>query len=509
MITTPLRRFTVYAGMNVAFFLLVGTALACGNAQDPRIPYLVLLFALCSSTVIDLDGLNGRYALLGIFLIAYFVMFGLADLSALIVEPVHSVDGSQAGQTISRTESVVLVGALLAILAYRSAVLVCSLAPQSPLKQNWSKASVMAVGLMMWLIGTYATYHWYIYIITGTTNEAVRRGLQSQGTWLSSAYILAQMMQPLGMLLIAYLWRMARPPLLWVLIAAVIAVQVWIGFIAELKGLALLGGILIIVTIVLIDGRIPKLWLAGAVICATIVFPIFQTYRAEIAHDRGLSRTSTVANFGHILDLVLAAETRVTTGPDRAQTFLERSSLLGSVQTIVDGTANGVPYQHGFTLTPIWATFVPKILWSDKPDVPTGQIMNKAFHITDSDDIFISPSHLGELYWNFGWPGVIVGMSAIGALLGFVGARFNLAQGKTVTRLLVTVVTIKQLVAGFESSIAAIYVVWLRSLAGIALLHLIFARVPAAALLSKPRSVPEPSPSDGVDAVKPFPNLLA
>jgi uncharacterized membrane protein len=140
--------------------------------------------------------------------------------------------------------------------------------------------------------------------------------------------------------------------------------------------------------------------------------------------------------------------------------------------------------------------------------VPTGQLFNKAFHITDSDDVYISPSHLGELYWNYGWAGVLFGMPLIGFICGWVGARFNLAEFTTVTRVLVTVITIKLLIVGFEGSIADIYVVWLRSLAGIGILHLAFARVPVGSrLLRSAMSQSEPVPEKRPEAPL-FPNLL-
>jgi hypothetical protein len=285
--------------------------------------------------------------------------------------------------------------------------------------------------------------------------------------------------------------------------------QVILGFIIDIKGTAMLGGILVIVTIVLMDGRIPKLWLAGAVAYVILVFPIFQAYRAEIHGTRGVARTTVVENLGKTLNLALSAENRVNNGRDRAQTFLERSSLLGSVQLIVEKTGNEVPFQHGHTLTPILATFLPKIVWSDKPDVPTGQVMNKEFHVTDSEDVYISPSHLGELYWNFGWLGVLVGMTAIGGILGFVGSRFNLADAKTVTRLLITVVTIKQVVMSFEGVIAASYVVWLRSLAGIGLLHVIFARIPVRLRGRGTEHEESRMPAIGPIGVKSFSNLMS
>jgi hypothetical protein len=74
---------------------------------------------------------------------------------------------------------------------------------------------------------------------------------------------------------------------------------------------------------------------------------------------------------------------------------------------------------------------------------------------------------------------------------------------------LVTVITIKLLIVGFEGAISDIYVVWLRSLAGIGILHLIFARVPVVSRLFRPAN----SGPEVVSATQPhggrlFPNLL-
>lgn len=500
----PINRFALYALSNIAFLIVVGIAYATGGSPNPRILYLVLVFALCSTPLIDLDGLNGRYALLGISLFAYFIMYGIGDLAALAQGTVTE----QSRVVLSSPETVILVGGAMLALSYRWVASIGSPIGRTFTPHDWSMRAILLVGLLMWAIGTYGTYQWYVYIVTDTTNDAVRKGLQSRGTYDISAYILAQMMQPFGILLIAYAWRAFRLPALVAPVLAIVVFQVLLGFVADTKGLAMSAGILVIVTIVLVDARVPKLWLAGAIAYAILVFPIFQAYRTEIHGNRGIARTTVVENFGKTLELALSAEDRVNSGRHRAQTLLERSSLRASVQMIVEKTGNGVPYQHGYTLTPLIATFIPKIIWSDKPDVPTGQIVNKEFHVTEGEDVYISPSHLGELYWNFGWAGVLVGMSCIGGLLGFVGSRFNLGEARTVTRLLVTVVTIKQVVMGFEGVIAASYVVWLRSLAGIGLLHLIFARVPVRLCSQGTERDGTRLPAIPSIPIKSFPNLL-
>jgi hypothetical protein len=316
------------------------------------------------------------------------------------------------------------------------------------------------------------------------------------------------MCQPLGVLLLAYAWSVFRKPYLMALVIAIVILQIFIGFVVDVKGLAMLGIILVIMTSVLVDGRLPKAWLAAGVIFVALIYPYFTAYRTAI-HGAGIARTAVVENFTEILKKTIAAKERVNTGRDRAQTFLERSSVKGSVEVIVEKAGNGVAFQWGHTLSPILAAFMPKIIWSDKLRIPTGQLFNKEFHIIEGDDVYISPSHLGELYWNFGWPGVVIGMGLIGSICGWVGARFNLAEFRTVTRVLVTIITIKQLIVIFESSIADCYVVWLRSLAGIGILHLVFARAQVVSRFFQPMSSsPEPLSADQPRSVRLFPNLM-
>jgi hypothetical protein len=320
------------------------------------------------------------------------------------------------------------------------------------------------------------------------------------------------MMQPVGILLLVYAMKVFRSAYLLPIVIAVCVVQLFIGFVADIKGLAILGGLLVIIASVLIDNRLPRAWLAAAAVFIVFLFPIYQTYRTVIHGERGISRTAVIENFSTVLQLTLAAENKVNSGRDRAKTFFERGSLKGTTEIIVEKTGNGVEFQRGHTLEPVLTAFVPKLVWSGKTDLKVGQMVNKEFHMTDSDDIFISPSNLGDLYWNFGWPGALCGMGIIGVLCGWVGARFNVADGRTVTRILVIVVTMKYLIAGFEGVIAAGYVTWLRSLAAIGVLHLAFARVPVVSRLFQPQTaIPgrlEAATPAPLGTRRPFPNLL-
>jgi hypothetical protein len=499
------KRFFLYGILNFAFLVAVGIAYAIGASQNPRLLYLALMFALCSSPIIDLDGLNGRYSLLGIFLAVYFIMFAIGDFSALIRGP--ATEKSMA--LLSETEVIILMGGILVAASYRWVVSLTSVAKDRRPPRNWSMAATLATGGLFWVIGTYATYDWYVHIIPDSANETFRRGLENLGAYKASAYVLAQMLQPLGVLLIVFAWRISRSTLLLWVVLAIVVLQVALGFVSDVKSLAMMGGALVIVSYALLDGRIPKLWIAGALAYVLLVYPIFVAARGEVHGEHGISRAAVVANLGKAVRLAISAEGRVFSGPDHEMTFIERVSMRGMVETTVERTGRDAPYQDGYTLSPLLAAFIPKVLWSDKPDVPAGQLFNKQFHLTDSDDIFISISYLGELYWNFGWPGVLVGMALCGAILGFIGKRFNLAEGRTVTRLLVTVVTIKQLIIGFEGYISPNYVVWIRSLVGIGVLHLMFARLPLVRSSGKSDARSESRLTLDRIRTRPFPNLLS
>src|SRR4030081_122320 len=114
------RRFSLYVILNAAFALVVGIAYAAGGFPNPRLLHLILLFALCSSVAIDIDRLNGPYALLGLFMLVYFVSYGVGDLSDLFRGSDHALVSStrSPGNVLSSTEVVILLGGTMLVLGY-------------------------------------------------------------------------------------------------------------------------------------------------------------------------------------------------------------------------------------------------------------------------------------------------------------------------------------------------------------------------------------------------------
>ncbi len=175
-------------------------------------------------------------------------------------------------------------------------------------------------------------------------------------------------------------------------------------------------------------------------------------------------------------------------------TFIERSALKPTMEMFIEQTGTMAEFQHGYTLYLYFTGFVPRFIWPDKPDSSVGKIVNRDYHVSENPDTYISATHLGEFYWNFGWPGIVAGMLVFGALLGFINGRCDLSEKRTLTRLLVLITTIYATIVRFEGSIALEYIVLTRSLLIIWVLHLLFARIPVAGVGRRADESPEPHP---------------
>lgn len=471
---TKAWRLPVYLLGNIAFLLCLWVAAAASGVEAPRLLYLGALSLLCSIPLLSMRRLNDRYSILAIQLALYFIFFGAADVAAAFSG--HEI--SRPSSVLTTAEAIVLAGAVALVCGYQLAITVCGNSTDRRPPADWSYGTVVVMGLLLWAAGTAAVYYWQIHIV-------VRRSVEVDnplGAWGTMGLMLGRMIQPLGITILAYAWaRYRRFPLLLPLLGAV-AVQVVIGFLADSKETAMRAGLIAIIVLVMVQGRLPRAWLIGALLFVFFAFPVFQAYRAEVTGARGYTNERAVQNLGKVFSLALSARDRVAEGRGgeqfRAQSFLERVSLKSSIETVAERVGQDVEYQRGSTLLPMLAAFVPRVVWPDKPDAAAGQVFNREFGISIYRDVYISPTHLGELYWNFGWAGVLIGMTLIGGLLGFVNSRFDLSTHPSLTRLLLITVTIYSLCVRFEGSIAVEYVVWMRSLAAIALLHLLFARRP-------------------------------
>ncbi|MGO9935091.1 MAG: hypothetical protein ACLPV8_25215 [Steroidobacteraceae bacterium] len=473
---SPALRLSLFAAANVGVMLAMGIGIGISAPSDPRFAYVMLLTMLCSSPILKLDRVNGEYFLLAVYSLAFFNYFGVADLMGILVGRTPITEGG----FLTASECVIMAAIGAAILGYHAAAKWRNAQITATAAMDWPFLNALTVGAVFWLLGTGALLYWQTYIITDRSNASLAKNLENLGPWLTTVFMAGQLIQPMGVLILAYLYAKYRRTPLFVLILIVVLVQVILGFIADFKGEAMQAGIIVTIVKIYVDGKLPKGWLIAGALFVVFAFPVFQSYRTLVRGEHGVTSIEALQNLAATIQKALEAENKVEAGfggtAYKGQSFWERSSLKHSVEIIVRRTGVDKPFQMGATLTPIVATFIPKLLWPDKPSIAVGQVFNKEFQLGEVADTFISPSHVGELYWNFGWPGAIVGSLLIGLLLGAVGTRCGAYPRLSLTRLLIMVLTIYAFAVGSEGSIAVAYVPWLRSMAAIGILHWVFAR---------------------------------
>lgn len=244
------------------------------------------------------------------------------------------------------------------------------------------------------------------------------------------------------------------------------------------------GVLLVIFARVLVDGKLPKVWLAAGGVFVLLAFPVFQAYRADVVGMRGLSRSQAAEDIGRSIALALQSRSKVTEGKSegyRMPSFLGRNDIKPTIETLVARLGEEARYQDGYTLELFFIALVPRMLWEDKPNISVGQLFNRELHLSENPDVFLSPSFVGDLYWNFGWTGIVCGMPVFGLLLGFVNRRCDMAHHRSVARLLVLATTIYMFCVRLEDGIAMEAIMWFRTLGAIWLMNLVFARVQAPA----------------------------
>jgi hypothetical protein len=467
-------RTILYPMMNVAMLLASIMRASSGEIAIGAALYVAALFALCSAPLLLLKRLNDRYALLAIFLGLYFLFFGGLDLQTVLIGPGERLAPLRP-DFMSPAELAILVGAAAALLGYITGSRAGDPGNRQRPLAEWPGSSLLLVGITVWALGTVAMVYFQVFLVPTKLGYEAAKDIAGVSPALMFVVMLGHMMQPVGILILAYGYAKYGGLLWYPLILAIVLIQLAVGFVEDIKSQAMMGAALVIMARTLVTNRLPKGWIAGMLTVLVIAFPIFQAYRVEVTGERGLDRAHALQELDKVLEIVLAARDKVTTGHDRAQTFLERSNSKQNLEILFEHVGRDVGFLNGRSLVAIPMAFVPRLLVPDKEDLSVGILFGKEILKSDSG-VYISISHLGELYWNFGWLGVTLGMFVCAALLGFVGTKFNLERGVSLTRVLVLLATAQPLCLGFEGTMPVAYVVWMRSMAAIGLLHLLFAR---------------------------------
>ncbi len=126
------------------------------------------------------------------------------------------------------------------------------------------------------------------------------------------------------------------------------------------------------------------------------------------------------------------------------QTLVGRDFMdVAKTAHIINAVPNTVPYLYGESLYGWLVAPIPRSMWRDKPmwiEMPV-LIMQTVFAGQDAKGAnSIPPGLIAELYMNFGWVGVCVGMFFAGMALRFIFLIFDPLQSNAFAMLIYTII---------------------------------------------------------------------
>jgi hypothetical protein len=256
------------------------------------------------------------------------------------------------------------------------------------------------------------------------------------------------------------------------ILLATIAIDFAAGFLGDSKETAFKGPFLLLVGMGLLKERIPLIGMAVVIVLGGLTFDFFLSYRDYLGTEH-VTRAKAAEDVSKNLEALASKKSLAARFGEGMDYFASRITLKGPMEILVDGVGKKVPYLEGETLWPITQAFIPRFILPDKPDTTAiGLKFNYSFHLS-SPGTYISVSNIGDLYWNFGWGGITVGMITIGVLMGFVGSASRLDYLPTLPKFLLLMLTVYVAVLRFETGVALVYTYWVRAVAMLWVMHLL------------------------------------
>jgi len=162
-------------------------------------------------------------------------------------------------------------------------------------------------------------------------------------------------------------------------------------------------------------------WLPAAIVPLALLYFLIIAPTVNRARRESLARGETksdhlLAAFSNV-DFSTVSLTDTENIGKQLELFLGRQFDPIAAAYLV-GRVEGEGYQMGATMQYATYAFIPRVLWPGKPNVSQGDWFNRYVGAAPGTSLGITA--VGELYWNFGVPGVVVGMFLLGCGFGIL-----------------------------------------------------------------------------------------
>lgn len=160
---------------------------------------------------------------------------------------------------------------------------------------------------------------------------------------------------------------------------------------------------------------------AGVAVALSIAIIYFGVVSPVVAAAREQGVVSGAGLWNEFISAIaLESATGSPDFSDRLDEFCLRQFEPLPVGFIV-GEVNRAGFLNGQSMAYAYYSLIPRFLWPSKPTVTRGAWFSVYLGLAPQENAATTSTGItaiGELYWNYSWPGVVAGMFIIGVLLG-------------------------------------------------------------------------------------------
>ena len=410
-VAAPIVLLVLVGVLELILFL---SALASGaGAEDLPVLLLALITVLVGAGPVlfnMVQSAHGRQILITLMAASWMVYIAVPVFTQYFLLRGVAVPGSFrlssfAPGDVAHAQLVALLGLAMLLFGFYLPLgrLAASVIPKP--SREWPASAALVVGLLT------LTFGWLVYIPGQLGLLPSRGGAAIMGTITSGSSF--------GIALLALTWLRHRRREALLLLAIVVPLAMLFNFFTGSKRLVLTPPFMIALAYIVYERRIRVSWLAAGLAALVVLYPLANAYRVVVNPLRGGRFASFVQSPGQALERLSEATQNVDFDSYVAQGLASTGSRLdglGVLAQIVKDTPERVPFQGGWTLGYIALSYIPRIIWADKPEMTIGIWVSQSYGDPNDPYTHVGPTWIGEFFFNFGYFGVGLGMFVLGFL---------------------------------------------------------------------------------------------
>ncbi len=332
---------------------------------------------------------------------------------------------------ITHTQTVALIALIALLLGYVLPFgrLLGDIIP-APRREWTTEQSLLVAGL--WI-----SIGWVIYLASATGILPKELGSGFLGVISFGTFY--------GIILLTFAYVKHGSRVVFIALCIVVPITAGFNFFTGSKRLFASAPALVVLSTIIMSGRLRARWILIGVAGLTILYPASEFYRNVILDGYSRTALDAISNPGAVFSSLGEFLGTRDTGEYLSEGLQRTGARLdgvGRASVIIRETPRSVPFQEGWTLANIFIAYVPRVLWPEKPKITIGKFITDTYGTGAESST--GPTWIGEFWMNYGLMGVIGGMFSIGFLLRLAHEIFN-RHSRTIPALLASTVILYKL----------------------------------------------------------------